>query len=349
MPQLSEFLSTTVPQMLRIPSDVALIRSPVVWSGRLVQAQPELTTIQIMRREYAHVPNDSEEAGELDPKDPDSVRLFLNGVQTGLGVHARLQVLYATANKVQDRSETTWLQDVYNAHFAAKLAKDNPLGSYCTGSIWLSAGRHVYEAHMDIVDGLLFQLYGSKRVKVWIPLEREPIFRFDDVPRCMTSEPYAFNLSAGHVLFIPAGAVHEVVAGETSVSVSFHLGAPYPLLALCSDLNSMLKRDEFCVPDGMDGAQKDTINYFAPARYVTSGHSVGDIPPALVRDLLPVLQTTTVTEEETRNLLSSWWNSAASAKSYRGPLPDDSKGDPDNPTGRETTGFDEAGGRNILG
>jgi hypothetical protein len=64
--------------------------------------------------------------------------------------------------------------------------------------MWFSADAHVYDAHCDTGDGVLFQLKGEKVMEVWpVPAER-----------------------GKQALFIPAGAMHEVTVGADQVSVS---------------------------------------------------------------------------------------------------------------------------------
>jgi hypothetical protein len=202
------------------------------------------------------------------------------------------------------------------------------MGSSCKGTLWLSCGEHCYAAHCDLMDGFLIHLAGQKRVRVW-PLpkkyRKKILFNHSDFQGRMASEPIDFELQPGQILFIPSGAMHEVVAhGEQpAVSVSFHMGSPFPMPTLCAQLNRMLKGGEVSLPPYMKATDKFNIYFFEPTRFIgQTGGPNQEMPAELMRALSGVLQSQQVDAQTMRTLLSAWWRFAMSRPVYQGPYPE---------------------------
>lgn len=141
----------------------------------------------------------------------------------------------------------------------------------------------------------------------------------------MASEPCIFDLDPGEIAFIPAGAVHEVVAGDQQpvCSVSFHMGSPYPLLILCRELNRLAGRELVSVPAGMDAREMGHAYYFEPSRYARRDQPEFDVLPARLADILvSALDTGEAREAGIRELLAQWWAESARNLAYQCPFPD---------------------------
>jgi len=135
----------------------------------------------------------------------------------------------------------------------------------------------------------------------------------------------ALPVHGSQVLFIPSGAMREVVAhGEQpAVSVSFHMGSPFPLLTLCAQLNMMVRGGEVTVPPYMKKLDKFNMYFFEPSRFAGQPGDAGDgMPAELLTQLADVLQSKQVDPATTRRLLSNWWRLANSRPMYQGPYPE---------------------------
>ncbi len=226
------------------------------------------------------------------------------------------------------RDNADWAWQVYNSQFAEGLTKHHPMGSYLRSTLWTSCGEHRYEAHCDIFDGFLLHVCGHKRVRVWpVPKKyrQKVVFNHSDFKGRMTSVPMDFEMKPGQVLFIPSGAMHEVIAlgDEPAVSVSFHMGSPFPMLTLCSQLNRLLKGGEVSVPPYMKKIDKFNMYFFEPSRFTntTSGPDDG-MPVELLKGLSGALRSKQVDSKTMRRLLSNWWRLAMGRQLYQGPYPE---------------------------
>jgi len=125
-------------------------------------------------------------------------------------------------------------------------------------------------------------------------------------------------------LFIPAGAMHEVVAhgGQAAVSVSYHMGSPFPLLSLCAQLNKLHPGAEIVLPQDLMGRRKFDITFFQPSRFSQAGMG-GDglMPKELAEALLGVLISNKLDKKALSELLSVWWRTARRQSVYPGAYP----------------------------
>lgn len=141
----------------------------------------------------------------------------------------------------------------------------------------------------------------------------------------MTSPPIDFELQPGQILFIPSGAMHEVVAHgkQAAVSVSYHMGSPFPMLTLCAQLNRMAPGGEISLPPYMQKTDKFNLYFFEPTRFIEKGGETGNgMPDELMKQLSGVLQSRRIDPKTMRALLSNWWRLAMSQTIYRGPYPE---------------------------
>lgn len=194
--------------------------------------------------------------------------------------------------------------------------------------MWMSCGKHRYEAHCDLFDGFLVHMSGYKRVRVWpVPKKyrQKVIFNHSDFEGRMASEPIDFELKPGQILFIPSGAMHEVVAlgKQAAVSVSFHMGSPFPMPTLCIQLNKLLKGGEVSLPPYMKSINKFKMYFFEPTRFIKKAGGLDDpMPEELFKALSGVLQSKHVDSKTMHKLLSYWWQIAMSRPIYQGPYPE---------------------------
>ena len=114
--------------------------------------------------------------------------------------------------------------------------------------------------------------------------------------------------------------MHDVVAHKAgpAVSVSLHMGSPYPLLTLCEELNALLGSEDVEVPAHMRSRDKFGIHVFEPARF---GGDREHLPEALAVELLAVLSTRTIGREALQQVLDRWWRESVAAPHYRSPYP----------------------------
>lgn len=325
MSELTDLLQTFTPKVFGIPDTLTHPRDPVPWALDMFAAN--LPEADMQSRE----PGSGAQSSKLtyfDQKDPASFERFRHRIQNALPVHGSLALIDCCAGDATVRAGADWAWQVFDRHFARGLAERHPMGSYLRSTLWLSCGDHLYEAHCDLFDGFLLHMSGYKRVRVWpVPTEfrRKVIFNHSDFNGRMSSEPIDFEMEPGQVLFIPSGAMHEVVARgeEAAVSVSFHMGSPFPLLTLCTQLNWMVQGGEVTVPPYMMKIDKFNMYFFEPSRFVrqTSGPD-GGMPEELLNELAGVLQSRQVDSVTMRRLLSNWWRLATSRNMYQGPYPE---------------------------
>jgi hypothetical protein len=264
----------------------------------------------------------------FDQKDPASFERFKLGIETGKPVHGGLALIDFCAGDGTVRENADWVQKVYDTQFAEGLAKLHPMGSYLRSTLWTSCGEHCYEAHCDLFDGFLMHICGHKRVRVWpVPKKyrQKVVFNHSDFKGRMSSEPIDFDLNPGQVLFIPSGAMHEVVADgkQPNVSVSFHMGSPFPMLTLCAQLNRFVQGGEVSVPPYMKKIDKFNMYVFEPARFFGKASGIDDgMPAELLNGLSKVLRSRQVDSKTMRRLLSNWWRLAIDRQMYQGPYPE---------------------------
>ena len=243
------------------------------------------------------------------------------GIARAHAGHARLEIIYA--DSVTGYCWYEPVQKLYREIFMDALNKINPLGHYVQATLWFSASKHVYKAHTDLADGFLFQIVGKKRVKIW-PLPDDchdaAIYNNDEADR--QSLPYQeFELEAGDVLFIPAGAVHEVTVNEgyTSLSLSFHLGGSYPLMALCNDLNTIQKDYKFTLQERHKKTGKPYITLFNPSyKLVDDQTETNKISSLLCEKLCEVIESD-CSDDELAGYIEEWWLDKYNNPTYRGP------------------------------
>jgi hypothetical protein len=325
MSELAECLRTEQPKVFDLSGDLAHPADPVNWALDLFSTSLQEADMQ------SREPADGKQTGKLtyfDQKDPASFDRFKQRIQNKLPVHGSLALIDYCAGEATVRDEADWAWQFYDRHFARGLEEHHPLGSYLRSTLWMSCGDHLYEAHCDLFDGFLLHVGGRKRVRVW-PLPKKfrhkVIFNHSDFKGRMSSEPVVFELEPGQVLFIPSGAMHEVIAhGEQpAVSVSFHMGSPFPLLTLCAQLNMMVRGGKVEVPPYMTKMDKFNMYFFEPSRFAGQPGDGGDgMPPELLKQLAGVLQSKQVDPAMMRRMLSNWWRLANSRPMYQGPYPE---------------------------
>lgn len=184
------------------------------------------------------------------------------------------------------------------------------------------------DSKLTYFDGFLLHMSGQKRVRVWpVPnkYRQRVIFNHRDFKGRMATKPIDFELKPGQILYIPSGAMHEVIAHgeETAVSVSFHLGSPFPMLTLCTQLNMMVQGGKVSVPPYMKKIDKFNLFFFEPTRFIEKDRSPDDgMPDRLLKELSGVLQSMQVDVKTMRRMLSNWWRLAMSRPMYQGPYPE---------------------------
>jgi hypothetical protein len=325
MSALTDCLQTHEPKVLDFPDNSAHPSDPVPWALELFAANILQADMQSME------PGSGQQDSKVtyfDQNDPASFERFRLRIQNAQPVHGSLALIDYCAGDGAVRDNADWAWRVYEEQFAQGLAKCHPMGSYLKSTLWMSCGEHLYQAHCDLADGFLLHMNGHKRVRVWpVPKKyrRRAIFNHSDFKGRMTSEPIDFELQPGKILFIPSGAMHEVIAHgkQTAISVSFHMGSPFPLLTLCAQLNRMVQGGEVSVPPYMRKTDKFNMYLFEPSRFIeTAGGSDDGMPAELFKELSGVLQSQQVDSKTMRRLLSNWWRLAMSRPMYRGPYPE---------------------------
>lgn len=325
MNKLSDYLQTHKPAVFNFPDDIKHPEASVDWS--LNMFAENLTEADMQFREASSTES-SPPLSYFDQKDPASFSKFKHRIQSAEPVHGSLPLIDFCAGDGTVRNNASWAWQTYDSHFHQALTTFHPFGSYIRSTLWTSCGDHVYDAHNDPFDGFLFHMSGQKRVRVW-PLPDEyradVIFNHNDFKGRMTSDPLTFDLQPGQVLYIPSGAMHEVVSlgDEPSVSVSFHMGSPFPMHILCMQLNKMLQGGSVSLPKHMTSINKFKMYFFEPSRFNQErASSPTKIPQALSNAFKKILQTNNVHPSTLETLLSSWWQIASTHQLYQGPYPE---------------------------
>ena len=96
MSELTNCLSTHTPRVLDLPPDVPRFKDPVRWAINLIEANPKVSDLQIMKWAQGDVTVNEDEFSILNATDPKDMNLFVHGVQTGKAVHGRLELLHVT-------------------------------------------------------------------------------------------------------------------------------------------------------------------------------------------------------------------------------------------------------------
>lgn len=325
MSELTDCLHTHEPMVLDAPGEIIPPSDLVQWALDMFAASLIQADMQI--REPVSGINDSK-ISYFDQKDPASFERFRMCIQSAKPVHGALALIDYCSGERTVRDNADWAWEMYNTLFAQGVAKCHPLGSYLRATMWMSCGEHRYAAHCDLSDGFLVHMRGHKRVRVWpVPKKyrKKVVFNHSDFEGRMASEPIDFELKPGQILFIPSGAMHEVIAhgNQAAVSVSFHMGSPFPMLTLCTQLNRMLKGGEVSVPPYMNALDKFNLYFFEPTRFIEKESSLNAaMPDELMKALSGVLQSKQVNSQTIRKLLSNWWRIAMSHPIYQGPFPE---------------------------
>jgi hypothetical protein len=325
MSELTDCLLTAVPKVLDFPAEIATPPDLVSWTLETFRA----SFIEADMQQMESAPGDQElKISFFDQKDPGDFDRFRKAIEGAQPVHGSLALIDLCSGAGMVRDDADWVWSIHESQFANGLSKRHPMGSYLRATLWMSCGDHLYEAHCDPFDGFLVHMQGHKRVRVWpVPKKysRKVIFNHDDFKGRMATDPIDFELQPGQVLYIPSGAMHEVVAhGEKpAVSVSFHMGSPFPMPTLCAQLNRMLKGGEVTLPPYMQSINKFKMYFFEPSHFAgkAKGSNEG-IPDELGKALMGVLQSKQVDQNTMRKLLSLWWRTAISRSLYQGPYPE---------------------------
>ena len=327
MSELPECLLSHRPRIIDMPATMTRLEDPVRWAIDLMCANAKRSVLEIMKWEIPTPLIGDDVVFHLDPTNPRILNKFISGVRTGRAVHGLLELLNYGSKEGRLLENAGWAWEISKCHFIETLLAKHRLGFYIKSTLWLSSGEHIYQAHCDVADGFLIHMSGRKHVRVWPTPQHyldEVIFNFSDFEGRMNSQPMDFVLQPGQILFIPGGAMHEVIAKEkqTAVSVSFHMGSPYPMLTLCKELNKLLGREDVFLPEEMNSRKKFEIQYFQPSDHFGIGDQVGDrIPDALAQGLLGSLQSRTTTSNELREVLNLWWKISIESPHYEQPYP----------------------------
>jgi hypothetical protein len=300
---------------------------PVAWAHGVVSAHPAELRLEAMPRTIGVQVDDPNKALSLaQDTAPELVRNMLTGISKGAAAHVSMELWHADSfgELISDPAAEPFKEFMTEA-FGARLQELNPLGHHLKLTMWFSADEHLYDAHCDVADGVLFQLKGEKVVEVWpIPKERVDKLLFDHTYRFspMATRGQRFTVCAGQALFIPAGAMHEVVVGreQVSVSMSLHAGSPFPILELWNDLNRLSGHSEpFGLPEEMRRREKFHVCYFEPSRFHDKDRQTG--MPVALRDALQeaLVCPRGISTERLGELLDQWWQLATSKPCYPGP------------------------------
>lgn len=325
MSELSDCLQTDTPVVFEFPGEIPHPANPVPWALDMFTAS--FVEADIQSRKPSSRKQDSEVIF-FDLKDPASVERFRQGIENGEPVHGNLALIDYCEGYGTVRDNADWAWNVYNTQFAQGLTERHPMGSYLRSTLWTSCGEHRYEVHCDIFDGFLVHICGQKRVRVWpVPkkFRQKVVFNHSDFKGRMTTAPVDFEMKPGQVLFIPSGAMHEVVAvgNQPAVSVSFHMGSPFPMLTLCAQLNRFVQGGEIAVPPYMKKIDKFNMYFFEPSHFANRADAADDgMPVELLKGLSRVLRSKQLDSKAMRRLLSNWWGLALSRKMYQGPYPE---------------------------
>jgi hypothetical protein len=307
-----------MPDGIPVPSD------PVSWALEMFEADVVSADMQSMEQDLENGSN--QKISFFDQNDPECFKKFSSGIQQGLPVHGSLELIDYRDDGGALRKNAEWAWQVFNDQFKTGLAGKHSMGYYLKSNLWMSCGEHCYKAHSDFADGFLMHITGSKHVRVW-PLPEKykhmVIYDHSDFKARMTTEPLDFELKPGQILFIPASAMHEVVAHDQqpAISVSFHMGSPYPLVVLCDELNKLQPGAELFLPPHLSRKLKFNLSLFHLSRFAPFGGGVDGktVPPELSEALLNSLKSNKINSAEIKELLSVWWQLALSKPIYPGP------------------------------
>ncbi len=327
MKDFGDCLSSREPRLLDLPSGFPMPADPVAWAHDVLSAHPAELRLEARPRTVGVRVEDPSKALALgQDAAPEQVRKMLTGISRGAAAHVAMELWHADSfgELVADPAAEP-IKEFMTEAFGGRLQELNPLGHHLKLTMWFSADEHVYDAHCDVTDGVLFQLKGEKTVEVWpIPKGRVEKPLFDHAYRFspMTTHGQRFTVCAGQALFIPAGARHEVVVGpgQVSVSMSLHAGSPFPVMELWHDLNHMSGHDEpFGLPEEMRHRDKFRVCYFEPSRF--PGKSRQMRMPGALRDALQeaLVCPRGLSMERLGELLDHWWRLATSKPCYPGP------------------------------
>jgi hypothetical protein len=312
--------------LIDLPEDFPMPADPVTWAHRVCSAHPDDIRAQAMPRTVGANVAVQDRALALAPDSaPELVRRVLTGIARGAAAHASMELWHADsfAERIADAAAVPF-KTFFSESLGPRQRELHPVGYYSKLTLWFSADEHRYAAHCDVADGVLFQLIGEKTVEVWpAPADRKARILFDHAygTGAMSTPGQSFELSAGQALFIPAGAMHEVVvaADQVSVSMSLHTGSPFPLMELCRDLNHM-NSGIFGLPDELLHRDKFRVAYFEPSMFAKADRD--RMPGQLRAALMDVLvRPPGMSREDLSALLDRWWRDALSRPRYPGPYP----------------------------
>lgn len=339
--EIRDCLLSREAKLLELPPEFPVPPDPVAWAHQVSSAHPDEIRAQAMPRTVgmAGVAHDSALALAPDSA-PELVQRVLAGIAQGAAAHASMELWHADSfgERIADAASLPYKSFVCDLLGPRQRAL-HPVGYYSKLTLWFSADEHRYAAHCDVADGMLFQLEGEKVVEVWpMPEDYGQRVLFDHAYATspVITRGRSYTLSAGQALFIPAGAMHEVVAGadQVSVSMSLHTGSPFPVMELCRDLNYMSGAAGFFgLPAEMLHRDKFRVFYFAPAMFGAQNHR--DAMPEKLRDALlnAFVRPRGYSRERLSELLDAWWRDALITPRYPGPYPHP----------EELTGFKGAG------
>lgn len=326
---MRDCLLSSEAHLLDLPAEFPMPPDPVAWALDVCSAHPEDIRAQAMPQTVGAPVQSSDRALNLAPDSaPEVVRRVLAGIAKGAAAHASMELWHADsfAERIGDQAVVPFKNFVTQA-IDPRQRELHPLGHYSKLTLWFSADAHRYDAHCDVADGVLFQLRGEKSVQIWpTPDERTRQALFDHAyaTRPMTTRGRLFKLQAGQALFIPAGAMHEVIVAsdQVSVSMSLHTGSPFPIMELCRDLNHMNGNDGFIgLPDEYLHRDKFRVTYFEPCMFAAESRGA-QMPESLHAALLAALiRPPGLSAEQLSELLETWWRDALSEPRYPGPYP----------------------------
>lgn len=328
MSEINECLNTLTPRVLDFPEAIKPPPDPLTWALDLFKAAVVEADMQSM--ETGADNNSEQQISYFDQQDPATFERFRSAILEGLAVHGSLELIDYRDDGGTLRDNADWSWQLFCDHFAKGLASRHPMGHYLKATLWTSCGEHVYKAHCDLADGFLVHLSGHKHVRVWPvpePYLKKVIYDHGDFEGRMTTEPVDFELKPSQILFIPAGSMHEVVAhsGQAAVSVSYHMGSPFPLMSLCAQLNKLHPGAEITLPQDVMGLKKFDITFFQPSRFSQAeldwNQTAEVMPQELAEALLGVLKSSKLNSTALHQLLSVWWRTARRQSVYPGPYP----------------------------
>jgi len=325
MSEITECLNTLTPRVLDFPERIKPPPDPLTWALDLFKAAVVEADMQSI--ETGTESDQEQQISYFDQQDPATYQRFRKGILEGRAVHGSLELIDYRDDGGTLRDNADWSWQIFCDHFQKGLASYHPMGHYLKATLWTSCGEHRYKAHCDLADGFLVHLTGHKHVRVWPVPEQylnKVLYDHSDFEGRMTSEPVDFELKPSQILFIPAGSMHEVVAhsGQASVSVSYHMGSPFPLMSLCTQLNQLQPGAEISLSQDLMGLSKFDITFFQPSRFSQAGRGDDEaMPRELVEALLKVLKSSKLNSTSLHQLLSAWWRTARRQPVYPGPYP----------------------------